>query len=80
MDAARRHRLFADAEVAENHIQDLLDIDPTGEAPERAGGDPQLLGQQILMAGHFAPLRPRRMCQENKLAKITFLGVFRKRY
>ncbi len=53
-----RRQLFADAEVAENHVQNILDIDPAGEPPERAGGDPQLLGQQILAAGHVAALAP----------------------
>lgn len=39
--------LFADAEVAKDHVQDILDVDAAGEAPERAGGDPQLFGQQL---------------------------------
>ena len=39
------YALFADAEVAKNHVQDILDIDPAGEAAERAGGEAQLLGQ-----------------------------------
>ena len=51
-------RLFADAEVAENHVQDVLDIDPAGEPPERPGGDAQLLGQQILAAGQLGRQRP----------------------
>lgn len=37
--------LFPDAEIAENHVQDILDIDPAGEPPEGARGDAQLLGQ-----------------------------------
>ena len=56
--------LFADAEVAENHVQDVLDIDPAGQAPERAGGDAQLLGQQILAAGHVAALGPAQGGQD----------------
>jgi len=31
--------LLADAEVAEDDVQDILDIDPAGQAAERAGGD-----------------------------------------
>ena len=42
---------FADAEVAEDHVQDVLDIDPAGQPPQRAGGDAELFGQQILAAG-----------------------------
>src|SRR5665213_41704 len=49
-------RLFADAEVAEDHVQDVLDIDPASEASERPGGDAQFLGQQILTGRHLARL------------------------
>src|SRR5664279_900979 len=57
-------RLFADAEVPENHVQDILDIDPAGEAPKRAGGDAQLLRQQILAGGDFAALGPAQGGQD----------------
>lgn len=50
--------LFADAEVAENDVQDVLDVDPPGKPAERTGGKPQLLGQQILLGGNVRRLRP----------------------
>lgn len=50
--------LFADAEVAENHVQDILDVDPAGEPPQRPGSEAQLLGQQILAAGELGLERP----------------------
>ena len=50
--------LFADAEIAENRVQDILDIDPSGQAAERASGDAQLFGQQVLAAGEAGPQRP----------------------
>ena len=45
--AKRFVRLFPDTEVAEDHVQDILDIDPAGQPPERTGGDPQLFCQKI---------------------------------
>lgn len=42
--------LFADAKVAENDVQHVLDVDAAGEAAERRGRGPQLLGQQVLLA------------------------------
>ena len=58
LDDAKGWHLFADAKVAENHVQDILDIDPAGQPAKRAGGDAQLLGQQVLAAGHIAALSP----------------------
>ena len=73
--ASPEYGLFADAKVAENHVQDVLDIDPAGQPAERAGGDPQLLGQQILAAGHFASLRPLQGRQYLlKRAPVAFAG------
>jgi hypothetical protein len=37
--------LFADAEIAENHVQDVLDVDPASEPPQRSRSEAQLLGQ-----------------------------------
>ena len=45
--------LFADAEVAKNDVEDVLDIDSASESAERTGGDAQLLGQQLLALGHW---------------------------
>jgi hypothetical protein len=41
-------RLFADAEVAEDHVQDILDVHSPRQAAKRTSGEAQLLGQQIL--------------------------------
>ena len=51
--------VFADAEVAEDHVQNVLDVDPAGQPAERVRGDAQLLGQQIL-AGGDSRIRARR--------------------
>ena len=37
--------LFSDTEVAKYHVQHILNVDPTREAAQGAGSDPQLLGQ-----------------------------------
>ena len=50
--------LFANAEVAEYHVQNVLDIDPAGEAAERPGRKPQLFGQQVLLGRNIGALRP----------------------
>ena len=39
-------QLFPDAEIPEDHVQDVLDVDLTGEAAERAAGQPELFGHQ----------------------------------
>ena len=78
LEAAVRHtrlraswrggRLFADAEVAEDHVQDVLDVDPAGKPPQRPGSDAQLLSQQILAAGHIGRQGPAQ----------GFQGVFQR--
>ena len=40
--------LFADAEIPENHVQDVLDVDPADQPPERVSRQPQFLGDQFL--------------------------------
>src|SRR5438105_6354709 len=54
--------LFTDAEVAENDVQHVLDVDPAGQPAERLPGHSQFLGDDILAAGprtlpHAAPQR-----------------------
>ena len=44
----QRPRLFADAEIAKNHLQNVLDIDSAGQAAQGLGGEPQLLGDDVL--------------------------------
>ena len=39
---------FADAEIAEDHVENVLDVDPAGQPAERPGGQPQFLGHQLL--------------------------------
>jgi hypothetical protein len=50
--------LFADAEIAENHIQNVLDVDPAGEAPQRPRRQPDLLGDEFLGAARSQSKRP----------------------
>ena len=61
-------RLFADAEVAENHVQNILDIDPAGQTAQGTGREPQLLGQQILTAGDLAAWARRRAARTSSSA------------
>lgn len=36
-------RLFTDAKIPEDHVEDVLDVDPAGEASQAGGSEPQLL-------------------------------------
>ena len=51
-------RSFPDAEVPENHVENILDVHAAGEAAERAGGEAELLGEDIF-ARRFARSRGR---------------------
>src|SRR5260370_12532474 len=42
--------LLPDAEVAEDHVEDVLDVDPSGDPSEPARGEPELLCHEILLA------------------------------
>ena len=67
--------LFADAEIAENHVQDVLDVDPAGEPPQGASGDAQLFGQQILMTGE--PRRQRPLQRRQGILQRTAVALAR---
>src|SRR6185437_12095064 len=41
---------FADTKFAEDHVENVLDVDPTGEPAERCGSRSQLFGNQLLPA------------------------------
>ena len=45
--------LLADAKVAEDYVEHVLDINPAGQSRQGAGGEPQFLGQKILTLGHW---------------------------
>jgi hypothetical protein len=47
----RSGSLFADAKIAEDDVENVLDIDASGQPAERLTGGAQLLGQQIFAAG-----------------------------
>jgi hypothetical protein len=40
--------LLSDTEIAKNNVQDVLDVDPAGEPSERAGGQPQFFGNEVI--------------------------------
>src|SRR5262249_2130770 len=40
--------LLPNTEVAEDHVEHVLDIDPAGQAAKRPGGEAQFLGDQFL--------------------------------
>ena len=42
-----RGPLFADAEAGKDGIEDVLDVDPAGDAAQRMGGLAQVLGAQL---------------------------------
>src|ERR1044072_9320491 len=42
-------RSFPDAEIAKDHIQHVLDVDAARQPAKRAGSQPQLLGDQLLL-------------------------------
>jgi hypothetical protein len=42
--------LFSDAEIAKNHVQDILDIDPSGETSQCPASQSQFLGNDIFAA------------------------------
>ena len=54
LGAAPECPLLANAEIAEDHVQDVFHVDPAGEATERTSRESQLLSQQI-----FAVWTPR---------------------
>ena len=49
--------LLTDTELPENHVQDVLDIDPSQQPPERISRRPQFLRGQLL-----ALLQSRQCC------------------
>ena len=53
---------LADAELAEDHFEDVLDIDAAGQPPQPGGGEAELLGDQFL-AGTL-------LCQSPELNRI----------
>src|SRR5690606_18292214 len=40
-------RLLADAELAEDHVEQVLRIHPAGYPPDRSGRKPQIFGDQL---------------------------------
>jgi hypothetical protein len=43
-----RVALLADAKVAEDHVENVFDIDPTGQPTQRPPGEPQFLRHHVL--------------------------------
>src|SRR5713101_4639033 len=50
--------LFSNAKITENHIQNILHVDPAGQPTERPAGEPQFFGNDILPAGEVLGGRP----------------------
>ena len=49
-----RFRLLADAELAEDDVEDVLDIDPAKQATKRGRGPPQFLcGKLLALPDHI---------------------------
>ena len=49
--------LLTDTEIAEDHVEHVLDIDPAGQAGQRPGGEAKFLGQEIFALGHWPSRR-----------------------
>ena len=49
---------FTNAEIAENNVEDVLDIDPAGQPAERRRRRPQFLGDQLFAPGAALGQRP----------------------
>ncbi len=49
---------FADTEITENSVQDVLDIDPAGKPAQRPRRQAQLLGDQIVPTGNVSAESP----------------------
>src|SRR5208282_1786579 len=49
---------FTNTEIAEDNVEDVLDIHPAGQPAERRGGRPQFLGDQLLAPGGTLGERP----------------------
>src|ERR1051326_2885151 len=60
IDGALRCHLFAQAEIAEDDVEEILDIDAAGDPPEAAPGKPQILGPQ------FRQIRRERAAQRGQ--------------
>src|SRR5690606_9761671 len=56
--SSRRPALLPDAEIPENDVKQVLDVDPAGEAAEGAGGEPDILGRELRQLGR--PATPER--------------------
>ena len=50
--------LLANTEVAKDHVEDILDVDPAGEAAESTRGTMQFLRQEVFALGHWPSHRP----------------------
>src|SRR6478672_5494782 len=64
--------LFSDAEVSENHIQNILDIDPAEQASQGVGRGPQILrGKFLALIEHrnAALQRRGRLLQQTPLSR-----------
>ena len=56
-------RLFPDAEIPENNIQNILDINPANKASERMCGGADLLGEKVLARRDLGRQGPAQGCQ-----------------
>ena len=68
-----KHRpSLPDAEVAEDHVEHVLDVNPAGQAAKRTTGEAKLRGNQLSLAGaanrQRTAQRVRRLLQCNTMA------------
>src|SRR5208282_3807082 len=83
---------FTNAEIPENHIKDIFDIDPAGEPPQRRRSRAQFFGDEFLspsVLSQGAIERRDRFLQRPSMAyagndarlrrREIFLGIGRKR-
>src|SRR5262249_12808262 len=62
---------FADAELAEDHVEEVFDIDSAGDATEGARGEAQILGRELRQRCRQASLN----CGETLLERRTMTSL-----
>src|SRR6185437_5825510 len=69
---------FADTKFAEDHLKNILDIDPAGEPTQRRGGRSQLFGDELFAT--LVPLSQRAVeCSHGVLQSAAMPGAGHKR-
>src|SRR5258707_15861817 len=67
---------LADAELPEDHIEHVLDVDPPGDAAERTRGKTHVLGDQLGQRGAGGPREARpRILERRAMTRARRRGI-----